>query len=187
MYFLCFLFLKFLEVEVALAASDVLDVLGGDVAHALIGHLGQFPLNQSIALGHGVFAGKVHEVLLERHQRIGRADVANLAGFAQCHEAVARAARTVAGGAEAGQIADGQEPVDDLVEGARVAHVELGSLIVALYGGVTAHAGAAAAADLTARPGAPGAAPGSSPGAREALRYSRHRQAWLWPAWPPPA
>ena len=100
--------IRLLEVEVALAVGNLLDVLAGDFAHAGVLDLGQLLIDEDIALGNGVLAGEVHEVLLERHERIGCADVANLAALAQFHEAVTRAARTVAGGAEAGDIADAQ-------------------------------------------------------------------------------
>lgn len=144
------LFLLFdkLEVEVALAAGDVVDVLGGDFPNALIGYFGQLLLDEGVALCNGVLAGKVHEVLLERHQCIRCADVTNLAGLAQFHEAVASAARTVACRAETGKITDRQQPVDDFIKGARVAHVELSRLVMTLDSRVATNAGTAAAADL---------------------------------------
>ncbi len=69
--FLVFLVFKFLEVEVALTAGDFVDVLGSDFAYAGILDFSQLLFDEGIALGNGVLAGKVHEILLERHDGIG--------------------------------------------------------------------------------------------------------------------
>ena len=69
------------EVEVPLAVSYVKEVVSGNFAHALIGDLGQLLFDEGVTLGDGILAGEIHEVFLECHQRIGRADVTDLAGL----------------------------------------------------------------------------------------------------------
>ena len=79
------------------------------------------------------------------------AAVEDLAALAQAHEAVARAALAVAGGAEGGDVAVLHEPADNFIEGALIRHVELLGVVGALVGGVAgvaAHRGTGAAADL---------------------------------------
>ena len=71
------------------------------------------------------------------------AAVEDFAGLAEGHEAVSGAAFAVAGGAEAGDVSELHEPLDDGVEGTAVADVELsGGLALGLLLGVAADAGA---------------------------------------------
>ena len=91
----------------------------------------------------------VFEILLEGHQGVGRTAVGDLSGLGQRHEAVARAAFAVAGRAEARHVAQFQQPAHHFVQRAVIAHVELCGILFSMRrAGVTADAGARAAADL---------------------------------------
>ena len=63
----------------------------------------------------GGFAAVVLQILLQCQERIGMAAVFDLPCLAKPHESVPGAPGPIAGGAKAGDVAQFQEPVDDLV------------------------------------------------------------------------
>lgn len=87
--------------------------------------------------------GVVLQILFERHQGIRQATVCDLAGFDQRHEAVAGAPFAVARGAKTRNVAEAEQPIDDLVERPPIADVELsGILFRRFFVNIAADAGA---------------------------------------------
>ena len=123
--------------------------LGGDPADLLIRNAFQFLRNDFFAFFPCIGRGVVFQILLQGHDGVRLAAVRNLAGFHQFHKPVPGASFPVAGGAEAGDVAKFQKPVDDFVQTPVVVDVELRGV---LFGGLLLHiaadAGAGTAADL---------------------------------------
>src|ERR1039457_6477031 len=70
----------------------------------------------------------VDQVFHERRERVGRAEALDEAGNGELHEVLARAAQTVAGGAEARHVALLGQLADDRIERAHIAEGELFAL-----------------------------------------------------------
>jgi Na+/serine symporter len=117
-----------LSIVVTLAACGTSGVAGGSLllipmACSFIG-IGSDVAMQAVAVG--FIIGVIQQVFLEGQHGVGLAAVADLARLGQGHEAVSRAPGTVAGGAEAGEVAVAHKALEHVFGLALVCKVELG-------------------------------------------------------------
>ena len=115
-----------------------------------LGQLFDLAADGRLAGGAGLGRGVIQQVLHQRAQGVGRAEVLDEAGDGELHELLARAAEPIAGGAETGDVAVDQQFADHGVQRADVAELELlalGGLRLAGLG-VSAQLDAAAGVDL---------------------------------------
>jgi len=100
-------------------------VLPGDSSHPGVGDSRELTCDQAATKRARRGRGVVHEVLVERHERVRLAVVENLTALAEAHEAIARTPGSIASRAERGDVAALHEPMDDLIERSLVRDVEL--------------------------------------------------------------